>query len=55
MNKETKEIKEEVLFELNIKLTNKTYKISFATRKAWIVGVSLILIRLVMIFAGESP
>ena len=55
MNKDKKEIKEHVLFELNIKLTNKDYKFSFATRRAWLVGVSLILIRVMMSFAGESP
>ncbi len=55
MNKDKKEIREEVLFELNIKLTNKTYNISFATRRAWLVGMSLILIRLTLSIIGKEP
>ena len=55
MNKDKKEIKEEVLFELIIKLTNKNYKVSFATRRAWLVGVSLILVRVIMSFTGGGP
>ena len=46
MNKDKKEIKEAVLFEFNIKVTNKTYKIGFSSRKKWLIGVALILIRL---------
>ena len=55
MNKEKREIKEQVLFELNIKLTNKTYNISFSTRRAWLVGVSLIVVRLILALTGKSP
>jgi len=55
MNKDKKEIKEEVLFEFHFKVTNKTYKIGFSSRKKWLISVGLILIRLIMNFAGKSP
>ena len=54
MNKEKKEIKEEILFEISFKLTNKNYKFSFATRRAWLVGISLIMIKLLLTFSGGS-
>ena len=50
-----KEIKEEILFEISFKLTNKDYKFSFATRRAWLVGIMLILVRIIVSFTGEAP
>lgn len=55
MNKDKKEIKEEILLEISFKLTNKDYKFSLATKRAWLIGVSLILIRLFMSISGKTP
>lgn len=55
MNKQNKEIKkDEVVFEITFRITNKDYKISIATRRAWLVGVMLIVLRLILSFTGNQ-
>ena len=46
MNDQNNKIKkDEVVFEIIFKITDKNYKFSLATRKAWIVGVVIIVVR----------
>lgn len=53
MNKQNKETKnEEVVFEITFKITDKDYKISLATRRAWIIGFIIIALRFVLSFVG---
>lgn len=55
MNKQNNEIKkDEVVFEFIFRITNKDYKISLSTRRAWIVGVVIIVLRLILLFTGHQ-
>lgn len=55
MNKQNNEIKkDEVVFEFIFRITNKDYKISLSTRRAWIVGVVIIVLRLILSFTGHQ-
>lgn len=54
MNKQNNEIKkDEVVFEITFKITNKDYKISLATRRAWLVGVIIIVLRFILSFTDH--
>ena len=44
---------EQVVFEICFKITNKDYKLSLSTRRAWVVGVSLIALRLISQFWAQ--
>ena len=45
-NNTTENKKDEIVFEICFKITNKDYKLTLATRKAWVVGIVLILLRI---------
>ena len=55
MNTQKNEVKkDEVVLELNLTITSKTYKFSLVARKAWLVGILLLLARLIAIMINGA-
>ena len=53
MNKQQKEIKDEIVLELSFKLQMRDYRFRLATRRAWLVGGLIMAARLVLSFLGS--
>ena len=49
-NEENWANQEEGVFQICIKITNKDYKITLATKRAWVVGIVLVAIRITIQF-----
>jgi hypothetical protein len=53
MNKQNNEIKKDaVIFEVSFKVTTKSYRLSFATRKAWLIFILLFILRILKYMTG---
>lgn len=53
MNKQKNEVKkDEVIFEVSFRVTSKSYKLPFATKKAWLIFILLFFLRILKYMTG---